>query len=1472
MAVLVACGLTATLVAPSGADPAGGAGASGVEMGAELPPDVPGFDVGDFENPTDQRPAVLWFWDRAQTEAQVDARLESIHDAGFREVVVFRWDGSLPEEYFSEAWFDRVGHLLERSEELGLKVWLDDDAKFPSGMAGGFVVQGGTVGDRTYEPRPDLAVKTLMSGGTAVREGGTDVPLHDLFGASLSAEEGQVVADASRTPGITLLRDGAHWTDYSLDATFTIRSATAGFMVRSEDPRNGYLVDVRADGQVDFWRQTGGAFVNLRVGSTTRPGWDPATAHDITIRVEGADIDVTLDGVAEPTVTDTAHASGGVGMRVDGPQAWALDDLEVSTVPGGDPLYANDFEDATSITDFDTRSRVLDDVVAVTARPASGEGAQDLDRVVDLTDLYGTDDGTWPAPDGRWRIEAYRSVPRTGDRALYLDSMSVEAQELYLDVVFDEYADRFGEYLGTTLLGFADDEPEVGRHGDDLPPWSPDLAERLEQDGVPVAAAIAAVYGDLGAEGDELRGRFYRAMSDQWADAYWKTKYEWAEAHGVAMISNPLYDEYGPAGRLHESGNLLTMHQWAQVPGTDLIYDHVERGWARSLPREPASVAHQLGRPLVYDELMGATGWSRSIADVRRGTAMSAVRGINKALFHATFDAPGTAPYPPVFSEENAWWQYVPELSEWTGRLMEFGRHTTAAQTAVVQMQRAAEAAQGASSTAQEQSAVDDPFFAAQHSLEDRQVDFDLLDEGALSDDPSILAHAVVTADGRLEVGEMTYSTIVVPTAPVVSLEAVQRLVELVEAGGEVVLAGPAPTREVEGRDDELAAAVLHLVDAGGDRVVVQDEASDAGAAAASLGRAAVVLDDPSTTVRVLRFQEHGSSGYLLLNEGTVTMTTDATFPASGVPALWDFDSGDVRRAPSYVTGEARTTMPLTLEPGVPVGVTISTETGASAHAVHVDGVGTVRSVGPSGGEDEETLGVTVRSDRSGPTVVTATDGSRTFTGAVVTPPLPTERRLDGDWRLELGDGSDAIDRPLRSWDDLAPRYSGDGVYSRAFELTADDLAADWTLDLGRVAHAARVSVNGEEVATLLRAPFRTDVGDALVVGTNTVEVTVTNTDGAERGEGGESGLLGPVALLPFATSGGDLVTSPLRITAATAKTSVTSDRAEVTLTIENDSEEPVTGVPGALGAGWVDGVAVPVTLPAHGEVTAVATARSTGFVPDGDTDLTATFAVGDQLVAARALVLDASFATPPDAALDHVDLGDRDSEAAHALESSPTSGTNVEAGLTRRYGGYRVPDAWYEVDLAVEAGRSFVLQGLETYNDDPQVKGYQVYVGGERVATRENVRDVRREGTEGWRLVVPAELVRSDTVTVRFQSRANPDVADPSLADVWALPADDETPVDVEVEARSRCLAGRAYVAVRAVNADAVPVDVVLETPFGSKTFTGVEVGDSAYQAFSSRASEVPGAVTGVRVTALVDGRSVEQELTASYGATSCG
>jgi hypothetical protein len=73
--------------------------------------------------------------------------------------------------------------------------------------------------------------------------------------------------------------------------------------------------------------------------------------------------------------------------------------------------------------------------------------------------------------------------------------------------------------------------------------------------------------------------------------------------------------------------------------------------------------------------------------------------------------------------------------------------------------------------------------------------------------------------------------------------------------------------------------------------------------------------------------------------------------------------------------------------------------------------------------------------------------------------------------------------------------FSGTATYARTLKVPAAALGEGRRvyLDLGRVEVIARVRVNGRDVGSVWKAPFRLDVTDAVQAGDNRIEVEVTD-------------------------------------------------------------------------------------------------------------------------------------------------------------------------------------------------------------------------------------------------------------------------------------------------------------------------------------------------------------------------------------------
>ena len=108
---------------------------------------------------------------------------------------------------------------------------------------------------------------------------------------------------------------------------------------------------------------------------------------------------------------------------------------------------------------------------------------------------------------------------------------------------------------------------------------------------------------------------------------------------------------------------------------------------------------------------------------------------------------------------------------------------------------------------------------------------------------------------------------------------------------------------------------------------------------------------------------------------------------------------------------------------------------------------------------------------------------------------IPTSPELPGPWKVTFPGRSLSFEK-LISWtehpDADIKYFSGSATYSKRFQIS--DLKSPIHLDLGTVHAIAKVRLNGQEIATLWKEPYTTDITAALKQGTNTLEVEVINS------------------------------------------------------------------------------------------------------------------------------------------------------------------------------------------------------------------------------------------------------------------------------------------------------------------------------------------------------------------------------------------
>lgn len=791
-----------------------------------------------------------------------------------------------------------------------------------------------------------------------------------------------------------------------------------------------------------------------------------------------------------------------------------------------------------------------DGASCVTDGQARG-AALDGSEVIELTEQVSDGRLQWQAPEGStdWCVLHLVQRPlldyhpdHEPDEP-YVDMLNPAVTEKFIEITHETYAGRFGEHFGTTIPGIFNDEPGFynnfpdGRGGEDSRgsiPWTPGLREYLTDNaGYDLTQELAAIWYDVGPATTSVRVDFYDALSDRYNEAHTIPLARWAENHDIALISNPLVEEDLGSHRLIAGGSWFEMQREYHLPGMDYI-GGIDT--TAITPKLNSSVAHVFQRARNLSETFGAFGWGLTMEDMKRTNAWLITAGVdlidNHAFYYST-EGDRAFESPPSQFFQNTFWPRFEQYAELTGRLVEPARGALAVNPVGVLYPSTSVMAAGTpwdvrgfAGNGPVLGPVDESWRGTSNELLEAQLDFDYVDELALAGDEDLDVDLAV-ADGDLVLGEQRWQALVLPRTAVLDLRAVEMMERLVADGGTVVAVEELPAHEASGQDGELASRLTALfgVEPGVAEESVVDH--DRGGLAAFLpsrdGLAELVrsrvtpgveIAPASTEVRVRHVRREGDDAFLVTNLSGEPVDMSASFAAAQTPEVWDPETGETRVAPVFRRSENTTDVPLELGPYGATWVVFRPE-------AHDGGSHLTATSGGAQGVAEAGTGLlaTLVADEPGEVYAAGTDGSTAYAGsASVTDPLQ-QLPVTGEWTLELdADGADEVTRPLQSWTDLDPEFSGSGTYSTQVEVPAGFLAEGRRiqLDLGQVHELAAITVNGGPAQHVDWPPYVVDVTEDLHEGLNSIMVTVTNTPAnAVEGQMLPSGLLGPVALVP---------------------------------------------------------------------------------------------------------------------------------------------------------------------------------------------------------------------------------------------------------------------------------------------------------------------------------------------------------------------
>lgn len=732
----------------------------------------------------------------------------------------------------------------------------------------------------------------------------------------------------------------------------------------------------------------------------------------------------------------------------------------------------------------------------------------DKGEILNITNQVNTDGILlWKAPKGKWVLYAVfegwhgKMVERAGPggEGDVIDHFSAKAIDKYLEHFEQVFK---GQDISGLRAWFNDSyEVDDARGEANFTPLMFD--EFQKRRGYDLREYLPALIGKDTEEYNQRVLTDYReTVSDLILENYTQRWHDWA-AKGGKIIRNQAHG--APA-------NILDLYAAADIPETE--------GEDIVKVKTASSVAHVTGKQLSSSE---SATWLKdhfeaSLEDVKHAIDLFLLAGINHVFYHGTTFSPPAAKWPGWmfyaavnFAPSNTFWDDFGTLNTYITRSQSFLQAGKPDNDILLYYPIADEyAVRGRSLLLH--------FDGAAKGSSVRETAEYLFGKGFAFDYISDRqVQGLASQAGKIQTGGTAYQTILLPEVKLMPLETFEKVIELAKNGATILMEqvpedvpGLGNLTERQTRLQELKKSLKF------DQTVGIVKKAKVGKGQILMGSLADLLNAGNIRretmydkgLQCIRRIDGKTTTYFIANRGTETIDGIIELQTKiGSAVLYNPMNGAFGKAKTSSAGEVY----LQLKPG-------------------------------------ESCLVQVYPDQ----VNTPEYAYLTASGEKI--------NLNSEWTLSFLTGGPTLPEPVKlsklgTWTELTgssyQAFSGTAVYKTSFKKPADK-SEFFTLDLGKVAHSARIILNGKELTTLISAPFAVVIPSGDLKAENTLEIAVTNLmgnrmadmerkgepykifyninfpahDAVNRGADGlfttlgwkpqESGLFGPVTLTPL--------------------------------------------------------------------------------------------------------------------------------------------------------------------------------------------------------------------------------------------------------------------------------------------------------------------------------------------------------------------
>ncbi len=407
------------------------------------------------------------------------------------------------------------------------------------------------------------------------------------------------------------------------------------------------------------------------------------------------------------------------------------------------------------------------------------------------------------------KVLCFRYIYMSGDSFYngytYADTMNRKATERFIELTHEKYKKSLGDKFGKEIIGIFTDEPHRGpllngfgrkeKEKEIEIPYTYKLFKEFEQrKGYKIEDRLPLLwFGKTGEPFCKEMYDFIEVEEELFLENFAEPYYEWCKRNNLLVTGHVLHED-NLASQTTMCGSVMRYYEYMDYPGMDNL---CEENYAYNVPALVRSVARQLGKKFVLDELYAATGWKMRLADYKHTGDWQSVTGVTLRCPHLswyTMKGEAKRDYPASILHQSAWYKDFSAVEDYFSRihyLMTLGESTI--DTAII---NPVESAWGLTN----EYAYKDCFAATQPLYQRIEKEYyelykGLLLRGAETDyiDEGLFSKYGTAENGGIRCGKAIYKKIILNGNLNLRSTTLKALKEFLKEGGKVYVVGGLP-------------------------------------------------------------------------------------------------------------------------------------------------------------------------------------------------------------------------------------------------------------------------------------------------------------------------------------------------------------------------------------------------------------------------------------------------------------------------------------------------------------------------------------------------------------------------------------------------------------------------------------------------------------------------------------------------------